>query len=157
MVGVEADLHWLNMRARASQTQVVTDIIGPGVGYSALTGTTTSNLDAVATFRARAGWAYGNFLPFITGGLAVGYGSYGSTLSMIYSATAAGPPAADGGVSRTTGKDTAFVVGGTIGAGVDMLLANNILLRAEYQFVKFVSTGIPVDLHTVRVGAGLKF
>ncbi len=157
VLGVEADVTWLKMSSTASQTNIVTDINAPGVGYSALTGTSTSKLDGYATFRARAGWAYGPIMPFLTGGLAVGMGSHSSTLTLAYSATAGGPPTADGTLTQTERRSQAFVVGGTIGAGVDALLANNILLRAEYQFTKFTSNAIPLDLHTVRVGAGVKF
>jgi outer membrane immunogenic protein len=151
VVGVEADLSWVKMSSRASQTFIVSDINGPGVGYSSLTGSSTSRLDGYATFRARAGWAYGSIMPYLTGGLAVGKGSHSSTLTLAYSATA------DGTLTQTTGKSLSFVVGGTIGAGVDALIANNILLRAEYQFTKFASNAIPLDLHTVRIGAGVKF
>ncbi|MET0606052.1 MAG: outer membrane beta-barrel protein [Beijerinckiaceae bacterium] len=157
MVGVEADYTALNMSYTSSQSFTTFDIVAPGVGYTQLTGSSTSKLDGYATFRGRAGWAYGSFLPFITGGLAVGRGSYNSNLSMIYSATAAAPPTSDGSLSRTISRRDAYVVGGTIGAGVDVLLASNILLRAEYQYVAFNGNSIPLTINTVRVGAGLKF
>lgn len=158
MIGVEADLTKLSLFSTAVQTLTNTGIAAPSgaVGSATLIGTTNAKLDGYGTIRARAGWATGAFLPFITGGLAIGKGTYSNTLALNYSDPGA-PPAVQIGPQRVSGKSNVYVLGGTVGAGVDVLLASNILLRGEYQFARFYGSNIPLDIHTVRVGAGVKF
>ncbi|WP_342358423.1 outer membrane protein [Terrarubrum flagellatum] len=158
VVGVEADASSLNVSRTAQQTITAVDINGVGVGYSSLTGTTRAKLDSYATFRARAGWAVGNFMPFVTAGLAVGKGSYTNTLSLTFNTTAPGPSAADAPILTSTfSKRNLYVVGGTFGAGIDYLVLPNVLVRGEYQFVRFDDTNIPLDINTVRAAVAVKF
>lgn len=157
VIGVEADATRMEMKSTKSQSFAVTDINAPATGYSTLTGTAKSTLEGYGTIRARAGWAYGNFMPFITGGFAIGKGSYSNVLTLAYSATAPSLPVADNTLTSTASKKDLYVFGGTIGAGVDVLLASNILLRGEYQFVRFNDSNVPLDIHTVRAGVGVKF
>lgn len=163
MVGLEADVTKLSLGYTSVQSLTRTNLVAPGgqVGSATLTGSTSAKLDGYATIRARAGWAAGSYMPYMTGGIAVGKGSYGSTLDLQYAAAdpAAPPvlPAISGQQTQSIGKKDVYVLGGTLGAGVDVLLAANILLRAEYQYVRFFGTSIPLDLHTVRAGVGVKF
>ncbi|MBN9063237.1 MAG: hypothetical protein BGP06_10020 [Rhizobiales bacterium 65-9] len=163
MIGLEADLTKMAIGYTSTQSLTRTNLTAPGgqVGDATLTGSTSARLDGYGTIRARAGWAAGSFMPFITGGVAIGKGSYGSTLNLQYAAADPAVPAVlpplSGQQTQTTGKNDVYVLGGTVGAGVDMLVTANVMLRAEYQYVRFFGSSIPIDLHTVRAGVGVKF
>ena len=78
----------------------------------------------LSTVRGRVGYSYGQFLPYITGGLAIG------------DIRASGP-------TLTGTSDTN--VGWTIGAGIEYALLGNFSLKAEYLYV---------DLGDVNCGSG---
>jgi outer membrane immunogenic protein len=76
-----------------------------------------SNLQSLATFRARAGVAVDNVLPYVTGGLAVGW-LHGQE----------GDSAANGAF----GAGTTTVVGWTAGGGIEALFGPHWSAKAEY-------------------------
>lgn len=148
-----------------------------------LNGSTATRVNDYGTLRARAGYALGNLLPFVTGGLAIGrariadtvtYRDYGYNLTA-YNATLAGmptyidnfgytsfsqgaPPAGIPGVSVLSRTRTKVVAGATAGAGLEYAITPNIILRGEYQYVLFNDfDGHKVNLNTVRGGAAVKF
>ena len=148
-----------------------------------LNGSTATRVNDYGTLRARAGYAMGNFLPFVTGGLAIGrariadtatYRDYGYNLTA-YNATLAGTPtyvdnfgytsfsqsspsAGIPGVSVLSSTKTKVVAGATAGAGLEYAITPNIILRGEYQYVLLNSfDGHKVNLNTVRGGAAVKF
>lgn len=81
-----------------------------------------SNLESFATFRARAGVTMDNVLPYLTGGLAVGWlnGQEGDT--------------AAGGVF---GAGTTTVVGWTAGLGVEAMFNQIWSMKVEYLYMDF--------------------
>lgn len=119
----------------------------------------------MATFRGRAGYAYGSFLPYVFGGLALGNGNisqsvavsdhWGSTLN-----TAISPCGTAGLVCAAYGADNVLhnhlVYGYTAGLGVDVKLVGGLFLRAEWEYARYVDK-IEVDVNTVRAGLGYKF
>jgi outer membrane immunogenic protein len=100
VLGLEGDVDWSNLKGSATST------LCPA-------GCTTSN-DWLATVRGRAGYAFDRFLPYVTGGLAVGD---------IKTST----PGFAGG-SQTN-------AGWTAGGGVELALTNNWTAKAEYLHV----------------------
>src|SRR5262249_27313089 len=131
--GLEGDVDWSNISGSA-----------PCVGGAA---TCQMTNDWLATARGRAGFAFDRFLPFVTGGLAVGNIN-------------ANVP----GVGSASNTNTGWTVGG----GLEYALSRNITAKAEYLHVDLGSfncgaacTGTPsnVDLTTnlVRGGVNLKF
>jgi outer membrane immunogenic protein len=131
--GLEGDVDWSNISGSA-----------PCVGGAATCQVTN---DWLATARGRAGFAFDRFLPFVTGGLAVGN----------VNANVPG----FGSASNTN-------TGWTVGGGLEYALSRNITAKAEYLHVDLGSfncgaacTGTPsnVDLTTnlVRGGVNLKF
>ena len=148
----------------------------------ALTGASTTRVNDYGTLRARAGYAFGNLLPFVTGGFAIGrariadtatYRDYGYNLPA-YNATLAGTPtyvdnfgytsfsqsapAGTPAVAALGLTKTKVVAGGTVGAGLEYAITPNIILRGEYQYVLLNDfDGHKVNLNTVRGGAAVKF
>jgi outer membrane immunogenic protein len=98
VLGLESDVDWSSLQ---------------GTSTTLCLGCTTHN-DRLATVRGRAGLAFDRFMPYVTGGLAVGD----------IRATAPGFP----GNSETN-------AGWTVGAGLEYALTNNWSAKAEYLHV----------------------
>jgi outer membrane immunogenic protein len=126
--GLEGDLDWSRIRGNSR--------IG-GLNYD-------SYLQWLGTARGRVGFAFDRFLPYVTGGLAVG----DLKASII-------PP------TVTTGTDTR--AGWTVGAGVEYGITPNLTAKAEYLYVDLGSgtriAGDTIDLksHVVRGGLNWRF
>jgi opacity protein-like surface antigen len=150
-----------------------------------LTGQASTKIQDYGTIRGRLGYAFGNFLPFVTGGLAVGRATVNDTVtvqnyaynSAAYASNQTGttrsyinnygysafyqnsPPdsiPAPGTVYGTTKKVT--VAGIAVGGGLEYAITPNFLLRGEYQYVLFNDfQGHKAELNTVRGGAAIKF
>ena len=111
---------------------------------TALGTTVTSQLKLTdyATVRARAGYAFGQFLPYGFVGAAIGRMNY-STVS--------------GGVS-VANRDNAINGGFTAGLGVDVAILPNVFLRGEWEYIAFGQvSGIRATDNTGRVGIGVRF
>ncbi|MCR6672231.1 outer membrane protein [Devosia ginsengisoli] len=100
IIGAEGDLQWAN------------------VGYSEALGADTfrTGIDFYGTLRGRAGMAFGQVMPYVTGGLAAGRG----TASL------------DNGVVTT---QSATHMGWTAGIGLEAQATENITIKAEYLYV----------------------
>lgn len=110
---------------------------------SSASGSTSASLKLVdyATFRARAGYAFGQFLPYGFIGGAVG--------RMDYAITAA---------ANTTSRDNAYSAGFVAGLGVDVAVLPNVFLRAEYEYIAFSPVGsIRSSTNSARAGVGARF
>lgn len=94
-----------------------------------------------ATFRARAGYAFGQFLPYAFLGGAAGRFNY---------ATVEGTQ-----ISR---RDNQYAAGFTAGLGIDVAVLPNVFVRAEYEYVLFSPFGdIRTNMNTARAGIGVRF
>jgi opacity protein-like surface antigen len=96
-----------------------------------------------ATFRARAGYAFGQFLPYAFVGGAVGRVDYEKR---------------DIFGNRIEGKDNAYTAGIVAGLGIDVKLLPNVFLRGEWEYIAFAPVGdIRSQINTARVGIGISF
>jgi outer membrane immunogenic protein len=127
------------------------------------TSTARANVSDWGTLRARAGWATGMFLPYLTAGVAFGNVDGRATTSGSWTRTdVSAPPARtlvdSGTFSARIGKRE-INYGSTIGAGLDMQIMPGAFLRAEFQHVQLysISSGPAVSFNTARVGGGVKF
>jgi outer membrane immunogenic protein len=121
------------------------------------------------SLRARAGWAFSNFLPYGFAGVAVGRGSYNITSMVFGQQSSATPPVipcnladptvcVDYSYSNSASKTNTLLYGYSVGGGVDVALSPNIFLRAEYEYIQFAPfANITATISSARVGAGLKF
>ena len=120
VLGVETDGQWSDVKAWHQET--TTGLLG-------LVFTDTKNaLTWFGTTRLRAGWASGDALYYLTGGVAYGEVSANGTQLA-------------GGLF--TGSASATKVGWAAGAGADYALSKNLSLRAEYLYVSFDGVGGP--------------
>ncbi|MEZ0214369.1 MAG: outer membrane protein, partial [Xanthobacteraceae bacterium] len=114
-------------------------------------------IDYFASVRARLGYAFDHWLPYVTGGVAFGKGKgIGYDL---------------GGNNPTVdGKDSPVHVGWVIGAGLEYAITDNWTVRGEYLYYDLGSEdysdtilGVPVTgtvdlkIQTVRLGVNYKF
>jgi outer membrane immunogenic protein len=121
-----------------------------------------SNLD-FGTLRARAGWAFGNFLPYAFIGAALGRADVNVTETTFGQQNPPTSGACSGtcvpfSFSGTAGKDGEWLYGLSFGAGLDVALTRNIFIRAEYEYVQFQPVAsVNLNVNTFRAGAGFKF
>ena len=112
--------------------------------------------------RLRAGYAMGSFLPYMFGGVAMGQAdiqrSAGISLYYQYTGTQV-PPLPNIGPSFrgvTNDQKSHFLFGYSAGLGIDVMLVQNLFLRAEWEYLRFTSP-VDVSINTVRAGLGYKF
>jgi opacity protein-like surface antigen len=113
------------------------------------------------TFRGRAGYAIGQFLPYALVGVAVGRFNYASTANVISSGTdvsgGGGSPYSTND-TQTNAKNNAFTAGAVAGLGLDMAIMPNVFLRAEFEYIAFAPiNGIRNEVKTGRIGVGVRF
>ncbi len=135
VLGGETDFQGSTLRA---------DYAVPGIGLNG-----SSRLDWWGSARARLGLAFGNLLPFVTGGFA-----YGD----VHDQVALGAASFSNNNVRT---------GWTAGAGVEYAITRNLTAKAEYLYTDLGSVSTPLggggtartraDFHAVRAGLNWKF
>ena len=116
--GLEADGGYLwGRKSRDS------GLFDPGDGLPLLHTDTSIKTHYLTTVGFRVGRAWGNFLPYVTGGLAIGDSDFRQVISTA--------PASfqEGGSKDNTD------VGGMVGAGLQYALTNHWSLRGQYEFV----------------------
>jgi opacity protein-like surface antigen len=179
VLGVEANYNYVNLSAMSAAgigpIQLGTlpgDNPPPGISYEnhlQLTGNATVKIRDAITFRGRAGWASGDFLPYAFGGLAVGRIDVNRTVT---SAAGREEYAAIGGTSVyvgdysfpqisttvTQGRTNNFVAGWTAGLGMEYMLWGNLFVRGEWEYIRFMSIeNTVVTMNSVHAGIGYKF
>jgi outer membrane immunogenic protein len=120
----------------------------------------------MATFRARAGYAYGSFLPYLFGGIALGNADIGRSVSVLDVTTPgppnppaqpASPPAQPATfLSAAVAQHNHLIYGYSAGLGVDVNLIGGLFLRAEWEYIRFTAAA-DTNINTVRAGLGYKF
>lgn len=105
------------------------------------------------TLRGRAGYAFGQFLPYGILGIAAGRFNYSTYAQLQVSGQDNLGP-----VSMNQSKNDAVAAGFVTGVGMDVALLPNVFLRGEWEFIAFSElSGIRSTLNTARVGIALKF
>jgi opacity protein-like surface antigen len=114
-----------------------------------------------ATLRARAGYAFGEFLPYAVLGAAVGRFNYTSTVNVIDNMLF--PPIPPGTPSlfmqsASAGQTNVFKAGFVAGLGIDWALTPGVFLRGEWEYVAFSPVnGTRANTNTGSVGLGVRF
>ncbi|KJC43653.1 hypothetical protein UP09_16860 [Bradyrhizobium sp. LTSP885] len=185
VLGVEANYNYLNHLSASSSNSIGPLAISnppgenPPPGFTdvysvQLTGAAAAQIKDMITFRGRAGWASGNFLPYIFGGVAVGrmdisrsvssnvsenvYATTTNALGNTVTTLVSSGPVPSVSQNQSQERTNNFVVGWTAGLGMEYMLWNNIFLRGEWEYVKFMSVeNTNVTLNSVRAGIGYKF
>jgi len=128
--------------------------------------------------RGRAGWATGNFLPYVFGGLAVGRmdvarsvttnvvlrddqtvtqtDQFGNTITFSLPPVFTNIPSLSQGNSEH--RPNSFVAGWTAGLGSEFMLWGNLFMRAEWEYIRFLTVkDTRVSMNSLRAGIGYKF
>jgi outer membrane immunogenic protein len=175
VLGVEANYSYVS-RLTTSTTASLGPIQVPEptlvlpTGATAADGVTLSGNAALQlkdemTFRGRAGWATGDFLPYAFGGLAVGRMDISRTVSSSVTRTII---LANGNsttfqlpqftLTETDAKSNNFAAGWTAGLGMEYMLWGDVFLRGEWEYIKFLSVkDTAVTQNSVHAGIGYKF
>jgi opacity protein-like surface antigen len=114
----------------------------------------------MGSVRARAGYAFGSFLPYAFGGISLGRANIAKSVSI--SGTQVNPSATppfdniNFSLAAASSQNGRFIYGYAGGLGLDMMLWGNVFARAEWEYLKFAG---PVDtsINTFRGGLGYKF
>jgi outer membrane immunogenic protein len=112
----------------------------------------------MATFRARAGYAYGSFLPYVFAGGALGNAdiSRSVTVTDALSVAQLGPFARVPDLTSSDIEHNHLIYGYTAGIGIDINLIGGLFMRAEWEYTRFTAT-VDTSINTVRGGLGYKF
>ncbi|WMT76803.1 outer membrane beta-barrel protein [Bradyrhizobium sp. Ash2021] len=112
----------------------------------------------MATLRARAAYAWGCFLPYLFGGVALGNAdiSHSVTVHDAVSRTISGPFTALATLNATDAVHNHLVYGYSAGLGVDVNVIGGLFMRAEWEYVRFTSS-VDTSVNTVRAGLGYRF
>ncbi|MDX8468916.1 porin family protein [Mesorhizobium sp. VK23B] len=143
--GVEGDISYADMKG-----SVVSSFLSPPCFIEGC----TAKVDWFGTGRARVGYSFENFLPYATGGFAVGHVKGSADIG------------ACGLVGTCSYSDTRW--GWSAGAGVEWAMNQQISFKAEYLHVdlgrpSFVTGNPPdpstdrIDFDTVRIGINYHF
>ena len=114
------------------------------------------SISDMATLRARAGYAWGVFLPYVFGGVALGHADIVRTALVfgVQSSPTLGNFPFD--ISSTDAQNNRLIFGYSAGLGVDVMLISCLFLRAEWEYVR-LATVIDTNVNTLNVGLGYKF
>ena len=127
-----------------------------------VTSSTSMSITDMATFRGRAAYAWGCFLPYMFGGFALGNADIlrSAVLQDSVSVNQGGPFSQLPLSSASLGAHDHLIYGYTAGLGVDINLVGGLFMRAEWEYVRFATNLLNVTdphLNTVRAGLGYKF
>ena len=123
LLGIEGDVMWL--RRDASDTETVIDTFaGPNPAFTMLF---NAHNNWLASARARIGWVADQWMLYATGGAAWTTTSYTTTATGLTI-----PPNRLAGISTTAAFSDFATTGYVVGAGVEWMLTQNWLIRAEY-------------------------
>lgn len=113
-----------------------------------------------ATVRAKAGYAFGQFLPYGMMGVGIGRFNYStsSTVTDVWTPSGGGGSTTFGPNTQTDSKNNAVTAGFLVGLGMDVALLPNVFVRGEWEYIAFAPVGgIRAGLNTGRVGLGVRF
>ena len=143
----------------ASERRVSPSALSDG-NFHDVTATSTSSISIsdIGTFRGRAAYAWGCFLPYMFGGLALGNADIVRTAHVQdrVSTTQLGTFTALAPLDSTNAQHNHLIYGYSAGLGVDVNLVGGLFMRAEYEYIRF-SSAVDTSINTVRAGLGYKF
>jgi outer membrane immunogenic protein len=118
----------------------------------------TIAISDMATFRARAAYAYGCFMPYLFGGFALGNANIARSV-LVTDGVSLAPLGPFTPLQPLTSDDALhnhLIYGYTAGLGVDINLVGGLFLRAEWEYIRFTAA-VDTNINTVRAGLGYKF
>jgi outer membrane immunogenic protein len=161
VIGLEASYLHGNFGGLASASearQSLTALADGNFHDVSATSTSAISISDMATFRGRAGYSFGCFLPYMFGGLALGNADISQSITVkdFVSATQFGPGVQLAPLTATNAVHDHLIYGYTAGLGVDVNLIGGLFMRAEWEYIRF-SAQVDTSINTVRAGLGYKF
>jgi outer membrane immunogenic protein len=117
-------------------------ILPPGITYFAQNQTHATTINWFGTARGRVGYAFNNFLPYVSGGLA--YGRIESQLNVFIPSTAA----------TLNGIQTAMRTGWTAGGGFDYGVNDHVVMGVDYLYMDFGNDTVTANTGSLFVVRG---
>jgi outer membrane immunogenic protein len=153
VVGVEGSYLHAQFGGSASATEARMATLTDGLVHD-VTATSQASIaiSDMATFRGRAGYAFGCFLPYVFGGFALGNADISRSITV--QDVAGGVPLMP--LSASDVEHNHLVYGYSAGLGIDYKLTAGLFLRGEWEYTRFTSV-IDTTVNTVRAGIGYKF
>ena len=171
-----------------SMTRIIPGETGP-IGHTITYNTTLSGnaglqIKDVIAFRGRTGWAIGNALPYVFGGLAVGradvsraatvsynkYDDFDVTTPTVVGVDGFGNPIivnitthntvllGSNTLSSNDKRSNSFIPGWTAGLGMEYCLWGGLFMRGEWEYTRFTNVkDISFSMNQARLGIGYKF
>jgi len=123
-----------------------------------VTSTSKIAITDMATFRARAAYAYGCFLPYAFAGFALGNANISRSVLVTdaISPVALGPFTPLQPLFADDTQHNHLIYGYTAGLGMDINLIGGLFMRGEWEYVRFTAS-VDTSINTVRLGLGYKF
>jgi len=159
VLGIEGAYHMAQQPIRASGSDVIARSFttSGGTTYDVnMNSRGRIDLKDYATVRGRAGYVWGQFLPYAGLGVSVARVSYRTSTNLVLTQQSV-PPVT---VTQTlvSEKDNAIAYGANLSLGMDVALLPNVFLRGEYEYIAFAPvSGIRSNVSTFRAGLGAKF
>jgi outer membrane immunogenic protein len=121
-------------------------------------GSASIAISDMATFRGRAAYAWGCFLPYVFAGFALGNADITRSVTVqdAVSDTINGLFTPLATLTATDAVHNHLIYGYTAGLGVDINLVGGLFMRAEWEYVRFTSQ-VDTNINTVRAGLGYRF
>jgi outer membrane immunogenic protein len=179
--GVEANYVYIDNLAASAQQSMARRFDNPGgqtlpTGHTdrydvTLSGTASLQVKDVLTFRGRAGWAAGDFLPYAFGGVAIGRLAVARSASVtanefdvfdgtdlngnpVHTVTALSSLS----LSQTEARGNNYTAGYTGGVGTEVMLFGSMFARVEWEYVKFMAVkNMSTSMNSAHLGIGYKF
>jgi len=145
--------------SRATKELVSGSALSDGFFHDvAVVSSASISISDMATFRGRAAYAWGCFLPYMFGGFALGKADIARSVTVYdaVSPTINGPFTPLATLNATDVVHNHLIYGYTAGLGVDINLVAGLFMRAEWEYIRFTSQ-IDTNINTVRAGVGYKF
>ncbi|MGB6534341.1 MAG: outer membrane beta-barrel protein [Xanthobacteraceae bacterium] len=160
ILGVEGDFVHTNVALTAPSSPIARNGLSDGAGntyaVSISANGTMTNLD-YAELRGRAGLILGNFLPYGYLGAVIGVANVNVNAN-VTGICQSGSSCSDFSFNASSGRNSALLYGGAVGAGLDYAITQHIFLRGEFEYLRFAPCeDVIIAVSSVRIGAGVKF
>jgi outer membrane immunogenic protein len=145
--------------ATATEAFTTTNTLSDGFFHSvSVTSQAQIAISDMATFRGRAAYAYGCFLPYAFAGFALGEATISQSVTVRDSAGTSifGPFVPFAPLTAVNAANGHLIYGYTGGLGMDINLVGGLFMRAEWEYVRFVDH-VDTSVNTVRGGLAYKF
>ncbi|CAN5170146.1 outer membrane beta-barrel protein [soil metagenome] len=158
VLGLEANYMHGNFGGSDTNTMSRFFDVGTFTDFVDYNATTRFMIKDMGSVRARAGWAWGSFLPYMFGGVSLGRADVYRNATVSGTQVEIANPAnvIPFSFSRTEGQSNRFIYGYAAGLGVDVMLVGGLFARAEWEYLKFAGP-IDTSINTVRGGLGYRF